>query len=135
MPTCHRGRCCAFFKEKVMRSWVLALPFVCLPFGAEAQSVHAIQLVNDTKSQIVSFAVSPAGGDRDAKVDFTNRSFYYGDAVNIELHDNEGCLRDFRTLTSDGRTIVARNFNVCTMHAYRPGVRFRHGLPGAPFLP
>lgn len=107
-----------------MRLWALALPLACLPLAVVAESIHSIQVINDMRSQIVSFTIYPAGSNQGAEVEFANRLFDYGTVVNLEFRDDSGCLRDFRTLLSDGEKIVARNFNVCTRHAYRPGTSF-----------
>lgn len=107
-----------------MRSWALALPLACLPYAAVAESVHAVKVINDTRSQIVSFTIYPAGSSQGIRVDFTDRHFDDETAVILTLHDDSGCLRDFYTLLSDGEKITARNFNICARHAYRPGLSF-----------
>jgi hypothetical protein len=107
-----------------MRSWVLALPFACLPYAAVAESFHAVKVINDTHSRIVSFTMSPAGSPQDAKVDFSGRPFDDGTAVILSFRDDDGCLRDFHTLLSDGEVITAKNFDICARHAYRPGLSF-----------
>jgi hypothetical protein len=120
----HRGRCCAYFQENIMRSWVLALPLACLPYAAMAGSVHVLKVINDTRSRIVSFTIAPAGSRQGTEVDFADRIFDDGTAMMFTLHDDSGCLHDFRTLLSDGEVITARHFNVCMKHAYRPGLGF-----------
>jgi hypothetical protein len=135
MPLCHRGLCCAFFKESIMRLWFFTLSLACLSFAVRAQSVHTFKLINDTRTTIISFTVSIPGNRHGAEVDFRKQPFDSATAVNIELYDGDGCLRDLHTQLSDGRNIVARGFNVCTMHAYRPGLSFHNGHPGGWYSP
>jgi hypothetical protein len=118
-----------------MRASLLALSFACIPMMATAQSIHTITLINDTRSQIVSFWIAPTGSHAWIKVDFTHLPFEYGDAYDIALEDSLGCQRDFRTLLSDGRNILASDFDICRLHAYRPQVPFWHGRAGTGVLP
>jgi hypothetical protein len=124
------------FKERIMKTGLFAAVLACGCSAATAQSVHVVQVINDTRSSILSFSIAPAGSHRWTKVGFgDNRPFNYGSAFNIELHDDQGCLRDFRTVLSDGRWIFARDIDVCQLHAYRPGVRYYNSRPGTAPLP
>lgn len=119
-----------------MRSWVIAICLVCLPFtAAAAGSGYAVQVANDTRSAILAFDVAPAGSSNWVHVDFTHRPFEYMDGMIITLHDGDGCLRDFRTILSDGRRIVAHGFDLCRLHTYRPGRTFYDGHQGGIRLP
>ena len=111
-----------------MRLWGVAMVLACLPFTAVADSVYAVQVVNDTWGTILAFDVAPAGSSNWVHVDFSKRPFEYGDAMVIALHDGDGCLRDFRTMLSDGRRIIAHHFDLCRLHSYRPGLPF-HDMP------
>lgn len=43
-----------------MRSCLAALCLASLPLAASADSVHTLEVINDTRSSIDSFAVAPA---------------------------------------------------------------------------
>ncbi|WP_233841297.1 hypothetical protein [Dyella sp. 2HG41-7] len=122
-----------------MRSRLAILCLTLIPAVALADSVHTIEVRNDTHSRIDSFAMAPAGSNRWVEKDFTapmgQFEFDYQLAVTLRFYDNDGCLRDLRTVLSDGRRIVARNFDVCQLHVYRPGRRFYDGHAGSPMLP
>ncbi|RUL74017.1 hypothetical protein [Dyella choica] len=113
-----------------MRLCIAALCLACFPFAALADSVHTIEVVNDTYSRIDTFSMAPAGSDRWIEVDFRTSmqesSFEQQLAMLLQFHDGDGCLRDLRTVLSDGRRIFARNFDLCRFHAYRPGTLFHH---------
>ncbi|GLQ94667.1 hypothetical protein [Dyella acidisoli] len=122
-----------------MRPCLAAMCLACLPPGALANSVHIIEVINDTHSRIDSFSMAPAGSDRWTEVDFKppmwESSFDHQQAAMLQFHDNDGCLRDLRTVLSDGRRIFASNFDLCRFHAYRPGMRFHGGHPGSQIMP
>lgn len=122
-----------------MRSRLAALCLACFPLLALADSVHTLEVINDTRTPINSFSIAPAGSEHWAEVSFKTPTqgflFDYGLAVTLEFHDDDGCLRDLRTLFSNGRRIYARHFDVCKLHSYRPGVSFHNGLPGSRILP
>lgn len=112
-----------------MRWCFLALSFVCpLVVAAATKDLRVVEIMNDTRSQIVSFAEAPAGSGRWRTIEFTDRPFDYGLAFTLAWHDNGGCLRDFRTELSDGRRIDVRGFNLCGKDSrYWPGRFFHHG--------
>ena len=122
-----------------MRPCLVALCLACLPLTVLADSVHTIEVTNDTRSRIDSFSMAPAGSDHWTEVNFRapmqESSFDYEVAITMEFHDSDGCLRDLRTELSDGRKIFAHNFDVCHFHAYRPGRRFYGGRPGSQIMP
>lgn len=108
-----------------------------LKLGADVGtfSMYTLEVINDTRSRIDSFSIAPVGTEHWTRVDFRGpveeSSFDYELAVMLQIHDHDGCLRDLRTVLSDGRLIFARNFDLCHFHAYRPGVRFFKGHPGS----
>ena len=121
-----------------MRAYLLTATFACLPTAALADSVRTIEVFNHTDSRIVSFSIAPAGSDRWTEVAFDNPKdppFDYGIVVTLQLRDDGGCLRDFRTELFGGREIVAHNFDLCHFHAYLPGRRFRGSRPGSQIVP
>ncbi|GGA35412.1 hypothetical protein [Dyella nitratireducens] len=122
-----------------MRSCLAALCLASLPLTVLADSLHTLEVINDTRSSIDSFAVAPAGSGRWTEVRFKSPMqeswFDYELAVTVQFHDDEGCFRDLRTMLSDGRRIFARNFNICQYDSYRPGIRFRNGHPGSRIMP
>jgi arylamine N-acetyltransferase len=126
-------------KEIAMRYRIIALYLACLPAAVLAQSVHTIEVINDTRSRIDTFSVAPAGSndwtDMDFRTPMQESTFDYAVAITLEYHDDSGCLRDLRTVLSDGRRIVAHNFDWCHFHAYRPGTRFRGRRPGSQIVP
>jgi hypothetical protein len=89
-------------------------------------STYTLELINNTRSRIDSFSIAPAGTDHWTNVDFRGpmqqSSFDYQLAVTLQIHDNNGCLRDLRTVLSSGLRIYTRHFDLCHIHAYRPGV-------------
>lgn len=113
-----------------MRARLAVFCLACFPLAALADNRHIIEVINDTRSQIDSFAMAPAGTGQWSEIDFRSplqdSSFDYEVAVTLEFHDGDGCLRDLRTVLSDGRRIFAHNFDLCHFHAYRPGTPFRH---------
>jgi hypothetical protein len=121
---------CALYKEIVMR---FCLALLCFGFPAIvlADSIHTIEVINDTGSRIDTFSMAPAGTTDWTVMDFRKPMqesyFDYELAVIMEFRDHDGCRRDLRTELSDGRRILARNFDLCHFHAYRPGTRFRNG--------
>lgn len=122
-----------------MHSRLAALCLSFFPVVTLADSWHTIEVVNDTRSRIDSFAMAPAGSGRWTEVNFKapmqESWFDYERAVTMQFHDDEGCFRDLRTLLSDGRRIFARNFNLCQYHSYWPGTYFRNGHPGSRVIP
>jgi hypothetical protein len=119
-----------------MRPCLTALCFACFPLAALADSVHTIEVVNDTRGSIDTFAMAPAGSGRWTEMDFRDSMqdswFDYELAVTLAFHDHdESCLRDLRTVLSDGRRILVRNFNMCRHHAYRPGTFYRNDHVGS----
>jgi hypothetical protein len=119
-----------------MRPCLAVLCFACFPVTALATSVHTIEVVNDTRGNIDAFAMAPAGSGHWTEMDFkgTKRDSWFGYelAVTLAFHDDDaGCLRDLRTVLSDGHRIVSRNFNVCKHHAYRPGTLYRNDHVGS----
>lgn len=96
--------------------------------GASPLSMHVLELINDTRGNIDSFSIAPAGTDHWTNIDFRNAmeesSLDYGNAAILTFHDTDGCLRDLRTVLSDGRRIFTHNFDLCHFHAYSPGVLF-----------
>jgi len=91
-------------------------------------SLHVLELINDTRGDIDSFSIAPAGTAHWTNVDFRRAmqesSLDYGSAAILTFHDTDGCLRDLRTVLSDGRRILTHNFDLCHFHAYSPGVFF-----------
>lgn len=122
-----------------MRFRLVALCFACLPLATLADSVHTIEVVNGTHARIDSFALAPAGTTDWTEVEFRKpmQAFYFDDdlAVTLEVHDHDGCLRDLRTVLSNGRRILAHNFDLCHFHSYWPGRRFPKGHPGSQIMP
>jgi hypothetical protein len=92
---------------------------------AGTRSTYTLKVINDTRSHIDSFSIAPVGTDRWTSIDFRvpmrESSFDYGLAVMLHIHDDDGCMRDLRTVLSDGRRIVTNHFDICHGHAYRPG--------------
>lgn len=109
---------------------IWALPARAAGAGNSAAplSMHVLKLINDTRGDIDTFSIAPAGTDHWTNVDFRGAmeesSFDYGSAAILTFHDTDGCLRDLRTVLSDGRRIVTHNFDLCHFHAYSPGVFF-----------
>jgi hypothetical protein len=95
---------------------------------AGAHSMFTLEVINDTRSDIDSFFIAPAGTSHWTNVDFRGpmekSSFDYGLAVMLQIHDEGGCLQDLRTVLSDGRRIVTRHVDLCYVHAYRPGLSY-----------
>ena len=122
-----------------MRLFITTLCLACFPLATQADSVHTIEVINDTYSRIDTFSMAPAGSDRWIEVDFRGAmqesSFEHQLAMLLQFHDGDGCLRDLRTVLSDGRRIIARNFNLCRFHAYRPGTPFHHGRQVSQVMP
>lgn len=108
-----------------MRVGLFAIGLLCLTTFVDAASVHSFKLVNDTRTRVVSFSVAQAGSDNWTTVDFHDPLFEHGDAKLVEVSsDSDGCLYDLRTALSDGRNVVARKFDACHRHVYRPGKAF-----------
>lgn len=122
-----------------MRSCLAMLWLTCLPTVTLAASIHTVEVFNDTHARIDSFSMAPAGSNRWVEKDFTapmqQFSFDHGLAITLRFYDNDDCLRDLRTVLSDGRRIVAHNFDVCRLHVYWPGRRFYDGHAGSPMMP
>jgi len=97
--------------------------------NASPRSMHVLELINDTRGDIDSFSIAPAGTDHWTNIDFRGAmeesSLDYGSAVILTFHDTDGCLRDLRTFLSDGRRILTHNFDLCHFHAYSPGCFFQ----------
>ncbi|GLQ99429.1 hypothetical protein [Dyella mobilis] len=93
--------------------------------GGASHSSFVLEIINDTRSHIDSFSITPAGTDRWNEIDFMRpmqeSSFDSGSAVLMQIRDGGGCLHDLRTTLSDGNRIVTRRFDLCHFHAYRPG--------------
>jgi hypothetical protein len=122
-------------QEDFMRTWLRIPLLAYLPIAATAQSTHTLQLINDTHSSIVSFWIAPAGSRAWTRIDFTELRFDSGWAYIIGLKDDQDCLRDFRTLLSDGETVRAKDFDICRLHAYQVGIPFRRGHQGRVVVP
>src|ERR1700751_4823768 len=87
---CRSGVCCALKKEIAMRPCLVALCLACLPLTVLADSVHTIEVTNDTRSRIDSFSMAPAGSDHWTEVNFRapmqESSFDYEVAITMEFH-------------------------------------------------
>lgn len=121
-----------------MRRCLVALCLACLPSIVLADSLYTIVVVNDTRTRIDSFAVAPAGSTRWAEVSFHDIGKFWLEsqlAVRVQFHDDDGCFHDLRTTFSDGRQVLARNFNACRYQRYEPGRYFYDGHPGSRILP
>jgi hypothetical protein len=118
-----------------MRSCLVALCLACFPIVALADSVQTLQVIDGTRSRIESFSMAPAGSDHWTMVDLKGLvqepSFGYEMVITLAVRDDDGCLRDLRTVLTGGRQIVVRNFDLCHSHAYWPGRRVRNGHPGS----
>lgn len=122
-----------------MRSCLAVLCLWAFPLVTLADAVHTIEVINDTRSSIDSFAMAPACSGRWTEVSFKTPMqeswFDYEFAVKVQFRDGDGCFRGLRTMLSDGRRVFARNFNLCQYQSYRPGTYFRNGHPGSRILP
>lgn len=123
-----------------MRPCLAVLCFACFPLAAQAASVHTIEVVNDTRGSIDAFATAPAGSGHWTEINFKDPEqgswFDYELAVTLAFHDDDAsCLRDLRTVLSNGHRIFVRNFNVCRHHAYRPGTLYRNNHVGSWVVP
>lgn len=109
-------------------SFLVSLLICPMIVVAGPEDLRVVKIMNDTRSQIVSFAVAPTGSGRWRTVEFTGRPFDYGLAFTLAWHDDDGCVRDFRTMLSDGRRIDVRGFDLCGPDSrYWPGRFFHHG--------
>jgi hypothetical protein len=93
---------------------------------SDTSPTYTLELINNTRSRIDSFSIAPAGTNHWTNIDFRGAmqqsSFDYQLAVTLHIHDDNGCLRDLRTVLSSGLRIFTRHFDLCHVHAYRPGV-------------
>ena len=108
-----------------MRPCLLAACFVCLPLTTLAESAHTIRVINNKHARIVSLSMAPAGSRRWVEFDFKGEPFGYDEARTLTFRDDDGCLRDLRTVLSDGRKVMAHNFDVCRYQVYWPDMAFR----------
>lgn len=104
---------------------------VCIAFAAiasgasAADRLHYIELVNTAHDRIRSFSVAAAGTTDFREVELGALSLQGGgDSATIGI-GGDGCLRDFRTVFDNGRTLIQQKFNVCKYRSYHTGQYLR----------
>jgi hypothetical protein len=122
-------------EDKPMRSTLaviviaIATSRLCL-----ADGVHYIELVNTAPDSITSFAIAQVGSRDFHEIPLGATALQGGgDSTTIGIA-GEGCLRDFRTVFGNGRTLVQRNFDVCKFRSYHTGQYLRLREPAAAYV-
>lgn len=89
--------------------------------------IHYVDVVNTAPVSIASFSVAVAGSGafRDVPLG-TSPVRGGGDSTTVRIGD-DGCLRDFRTVFSDGRVLLQQNFDVCRNRSYHTGQYLQRG--------
>jgi hypothetical protein len=90
-----------------------------------ADSVHYVELVNTAPDSITSFAVAAAGSKDFREVPLGSSPVQGGGESTTISVAGAGCLRDFRTVFGNGRTLVQQNFDVCKYRSYHTGQYLR----------
>ncbi|HEY0230451.1 MAG TPA: hypothetical protein VGC55_04285 [Dokdonella sp.] len=94
-----------------------------------ADPVHYVELVNTARASLSSFAVAAAGSGEFRPVALGAAALQGGgDSTTIGIA-GAGCLRDFRAEFADGRVLMQKNFNVCTLRSYHTGQYLRRREP------
>lgn len=92
---------------------------------ASADVIHYLELVNDANSSLVAFSVAAAGSDDWAQFQFGDAPLQGGGAsATLGLRRND-CLVDLRSAFADGRVLTVRDFNLCRLRSFHPGVYLR----------
>ena len=105
-------------------SMVFAASGACL-----ADDMHYVELVNTAPDSITSFSVAPSGTRNFQEIPLGSAPVHGGgDSTTIAIAGDE-CLRDFRTVFRNGRTLVQQNFDVCKYRSYHTGQYLRRHAP------
>jgi hypothetical protein len=112
----------------------LIVAFAVASGTCAADGVHYVELVNTAPDSITSFAIAEAGGKEFREIPLASSSVHGGgDSTTISI-DGDGCLRDFRTVFRNGRTLVQQNFDVCKYRSYHTGQYLRAREPAAAYV-
>jgi hypothetical protein len=99
-----------------------------------ADDVHYVELVNTAPDSITSFSVAPSGTRNFQEIPLGSAPVHGGgDSTTIGIA-GDGCLRDFRTVFRNGRTLVQQNFDVCKYRSYHTGQYLRSREPVAAYV-
>jgi hypothetical protein len=111
-----------------MRMLFIALIVASADVGA-AGTTHYVELVNTAPDGVSSFAIAEAGSADFREVALGRSPLNGGgDSTTIGI-GGAGCLRDFRTVFGNGRTLIQRNFDVCRYRSYHTGQYLRRHAP------
>jgi len=112
----------------IIVSLAIAAAGTCL-----ADDVHYVELVNTAPDSIMSFSIATTGSRDFREVPLGTAPVRGdGDSTTISIA-GDGCLRDFRTVFDNGRTLVQQNFDVCKYRSYRTGQYLRAREPVAAY--
>jgi len=108
---------------RTCRTAALASIFAaCLAAPAQVRAERVpgryFDLVNTSFDSLTSVAVAPAGGDAFRAIQLGAPLQGGLTAVTVELPDGD-CLRDFRMVFADGRTLLYSGIDVCRYHQLR----------------
>jgi hypothetical protein len=98
---------------------------------AGGTTTRYFDLVNASHDSVTSLAVAPAGGDAFHQIDFGPPLRGGVTPTTVEIPEGD-CMRDFRLVFSDGRTLVYPGIDVCRYRRLR--LTQRDGRPG-PIVP
>ena len=97
-----------------MRKFLIGVLFAWQSCLAEAGTVHYVDFVNTSASDIVSFEVARPGSSRFHPVLGRNKRLPGGAPATIAIRqDDDGCLRDLRMGFADGHVRIWRGFDLC----------------------
>ncbi|MEO7432652.1 MAG: hypothetical protein ABIR62_11650 [Dokdonella sp.] len=99
-----------------------------------AERWHYIELVNTAPESITSFSIAAVGSTDFREVRLGVLPLHGGgDSATIGI-DGDGCMRDFRTVFNNGRTLIQQKFNVCKYRSYHTGQYLRARAPAAAYV-
>jgi hypothetical protein len=109
----------------------LVVLLVAASRAGAAGANHYVELVNTAPDSISSFAIAAAVSNDFHDVPLGQSPIQGGgDSTTIAI-GGEGCLRDFRTVFGNGRTLIQKDFNVCRYRSYHTGQYLRRHEPEA----
>jgi hypothetical protein len=121
--------------DTAMRTYRTAIPasifaislFATVPAHAERATTDYFDLVNVSFDSVTSVAVAPAGGDAFSAIALGAPLRGGVTSTTVELPHGD-CLRDFRMMFADGRTLLYPGIDVCRYRQLR--LTPRDGRPG-----
>ena len=87
---------------------------------AQSHPTRSLDLVNNSHAAVAGFFASSAGANRWEANLLAGRALRTNFFVQLDLDDpNGGCQYDFKTVFTDGSSVIHRNVDLCGSQTYK----------------